>query len=135
MELQTLGLRTGYSQVDVTEFARALTGWTVAGFGHGRLARMITGEPGTASFASALHEPGARTIMGKSYADSGAAQANEVLDDLARHPATARHIATKLARHFIADTPPPRRRRPPAAGLPVFRRRPADALPRAGQIA
>lgn len=107
MELHTLGVRTGYSQADVTEFARTLTGWTVAGFGQGRLARMITGEPGTASFAPTLHEPGARAIMGKSYADGGAAQANAVLDDLARHPATARHIATKLARHFIADAPPP----------------------------
>lgn len=107
MELHTLGVRTGYSQADVTELARALTGWTVAGFVQGRLARLADGPPGDATFAQALHEPGARSIMGKRYPESGGSQAKAVLADLARHPATARHVATKLARHFISDTPPP----------------------------
>ena len=106
MELHTLGVRTGYSQADVTELARALTGWTVAGFARGRIAQLLDGQPGDAVFAAALHEPGARTIMGKRYPESGGEQAKTVLVDLARHPATARHIATKLARHFIADSPP-----------------------------
>lgn len=107
MELHTLGVRTGYGQADVTELASALTGWTVAGFAQGRIARLLDGAPGDAVFAPALHEPGARTIMGKRYPEGGAEQSRAILGDLARHPATARHIATKLARHFIADTPPP----------------------------
>ncbi|CAN5556717.1 DUF1800 family protein [soil metagenome] len=109
MELHTLGVRTGYDQADVTEFARAMTGWTVAGLGQGPGARLagVDGQPGDFIFADRLHEPGARTIMGKSYAEGGERQAQAVLSDLAVHPATARHIATKLARHFVADDPPP----------------------------
>jgi uncharacterized protein (DUF1800 family) len=108
LELHTLGVRTGYSQDDVTEFARALTGWTVAGIGRGRVGPKVMGnrQPGQFLFAEPLHEPGARTIMGKHYGQSGEAQARAVLADLARHPATARHLATKLARHFVADDPP-----------------------------
>lgn len=109
MELHTLGVRTGYSQADVTEFARAMTGWTVSGIGRGPGAR-FTGTDGPAGafvFAEPLHEPGARTIMGKRYNEPGMKQAQAVLDDLAVHPATATHIATKLARHFAGDTPPP----------------------------
>lgn len=110
LELHTLGVRTGYAQADVTEFARALTGWTVAGLGVGPAARMVAGgraEPGDFVFAAPLHEPGTRTIMSKSYSQPGEAQARVILSDLARNPATARHLATKLARHFIADDPPP----------------------------
>lgn len=109
MELQTLGVRTGYTQNDVTEFARALTGWTVAGLGRGPVARLLeAGAPaGSFVFAAPLHEPGSRTIMGRVYRGSGEAQARAVLTDLARSPATARHLATKLARHFVADDPPP----------------------------
>ena len=109
MELHTLGVRTGYSQADVTEFARAMTGFTVAGLNRGPIARFAGtgGSPGDFVFAAPIHEPGARTIMGKRYGQSGEAQAQAVLDDLAVHPATAHHIATKLARHFAGDTPPP----------------------------
>jgi uncharacterized protein (DUF1800 family) len=109
MELHTLGVRTGYSQADVTEFARAMTGWTVSGLGRAPSAR-LTGTEGPAGafvFAEPLHEPGARSIMGKRYDQPGVRQAQAVLDDLAHHPATATHIATKLARHFAGDTPPP----------------------------
>lgn len=104
MELHTLGVRTGYSQADVTELARGLTGWTVAGIG-----RRFGGQgaPGLFRFAPAVHEPGARTLLGQSYAEGGEAQAQAMLDALARHPATATHIATKLARHFAGDNPPP----------------------------
>ncbi len=108
MELHTLGVRTGYTQGDVTEFARAMTGWTVGGIGGGPAARAAGGaEPGRFVFADAVHEPGARMIIGKAYAPAGEGQAQAVLADLAVHPATARHIATKLTRHFAGDTPPP----------------------------
>lgn len=104
MELHTLGVRTGYTQADVTEFAKALTGWRVgplkSGGGQGD-------EPAIYGFRPALHEPGDRTIMGKRYAEQGEAQARAVLHDLAIAPATSRHLATKLARHFVADNPPP----------------------------
>ncbi|MES2989439.1 MAG: DUF1800 domain-containing protein [Pseudomonadota bacterium] len=108
LELHTLGVRTGYGQADVTEFARAMTGWTVSGLGRGQGARFAgtDGEPGGFVFAERLHEPGARTIMGKSWGEQGEGQAAAVLDMLATHPATARHIATKLARHFAGDEPP-----------------------------
>jgi len=109
MELHTLGVRSGYTQADVTEFARALTGWTVAGIGRGPGARMAgtDGTPGDFVFAERLHEPGERTIIGRTYGQEGEKQAQAVLDTFATSPATAQHIATKLARHFAGDTPPP----------------------------
>ena len=104
MELHTLGVRSGYSQTDVTEFARALTGWTVGGLAK----QPILQGPGPGYwFAAPIHEPGSRTVMDKTYSQPGGAQAQAVLDDLAIHPATARHLATKLARHFAADDSPP----------------------------
>jgi uncharacterized protein (DUF1800 family) len=108
LELHTLGVRSGYSQADVTEFARAMTGWTVDGLARGIRAWGLggTGEAGAFMFSERLHEPGSRTVLGRTYAQSGEAQAKAVLADLAAHPATARHIATKLARHFAADDPP-----------------------------
>jgi uncharacterized protein (DUF1800 family) len=109
MELHTLGVRSGYTQADVTEFARALTGWSVAGIGRGPGARMAgtDGTPGDFVFAERLHEPGERTIIGRKYGQEGEQQAQAVLDTLATSPATAQHVATKLARHFAGDTPPP----------------------------
>jgi uncharacterized protein (DUF1800 family) len=107
LELHTLGVRTGYGQADVTEFARALTGWTVAGIARGPAARFSQGEPGQFSFIEQLHEPGSRMILGRRYSEGGEGQAREVLATLAVHPATAHHVATKLARHFAADDPPP----------------------------
>jgi uncharacterized protein (DUF1800 family) len=109
MELHTLGVRTGYTQADVTEFARALTGWTVKGIGRGagaRLAGIDDGQPGDFAFAERLHEPGDRMIIGRKYGQDGEKQAQAVLDTLATSPATAQHVATKLARHFAGDTPP-----------------------------
>lgn len=99
MELHTLGARSGYSQADVTEFALALTGFST-GRTKGR------GQAGAFTFRPGLHEPGQRTIMGKTYGQRGEKQALAVLGDLAAADATATHIATKLARHFIADEPP-----------------------------
>lgn len=108
MELHTLGVRTGYTQADVTEFARAMTGWTVGGIGGGPAARFVADRPvGSFAFVPQVHQPGTRTIMGKAYGQDGEAQASAVLTDLSVHPATARHIATKLARHFAGDNPPP----------------------------
>lgn len=103
LELHTLGVAGGYTQADVTEFARALTGWTMANQRLGRLANAA--EPGSFIYVAAMHEPGTRTVLGKRYG-GGEEQARAILADLARHPSTARHIATKLARHFIADDPP-----------------------------
>jgi len=104
MELHTLGVRSGYSQADVTEFARALTGWTVDGLGGGRAA---PGNPDHFIFRPGQHELGTRTILGKRYAQGGEAQARAALIDFAQSPATATHIATKLARHIAGDEPPP----------------------------
>jgi uncharacterized protein (DUF1800 family) len=107
MELHTLGVRTGYTQADVTEFARALTGWTVGGLGRGPAARLAGGGPiGEFAFAELIHEPGERTIMGRRYGQDGERQARAILLDLAASPATAKHISTKLARHFAGDDPP-----------------------------
>jgi uncharacterized protein (DUF1800 family) len=108
LELHTLGVRAGYSQGDVSELARALTGWTVAGLARGAAARLtrMGVEPGSFVFAERLHEPGSRVILGRSFGRHGEDQASAVLDFLATHPATASHVATKLARHFAGDQPP-----------------------------
>src|SRR6185369_1166318 len=98
------GVRSGYTQSDVTEFARALTGWTVGGFGGA--AQEAESTAGEFIFRPAMHEPGARTIMGRRYDQLGVEQARAVMRDLVREPATATHIATKLARHFAGDDPP-----------------------------
>jgi uncharacterized protein (DUF1800 family) len=105
MELHTLGVDGGYTQADVTELAKILTGWTL--HRPGQPQRAIAAERGGAVFLAPIHEPGDKTLLGKTYRDQGADEADAALEDLARHPATARFIATKLARHFIADDPPP----------------------------
>jgi uncharacterized protein (DUF1800 family) len=103
LELHTLGVNGGYTQNDVTTFAQIITGWSIGG-GKGRLAG---GIPGRFYFRDNLHQPGAKTFMGKTYTESGQRQGEAVLAHLARHPATARFIAAKLVRHFVADEPPP----------------------------
>jgi uncharacterized protein (DUF1800 family) len=100
LELHTLGVGAGYTQADVTEFARILTGWSVAG------PESEAGAIGSFLFKPNWHEPGQRTLLGKTYAEAGVEQGRAALDDLARHSATARHIAAKLVRHFVADDPP-----------------------------
>jgi uncharacterized protein (DUF1800 family) len=107
LELHTLGVSGGYAQEDVTNLARLLTGWTV-----GQL-NVLQSEPGKFFFAANRHEPGSWTVLGRHYsaADAkfeGQKRGERVLDDLARHPATARHIATRLARHFVSEVPPPK---------------------------
>ena len=101
MELHTLGVGGGYAQADVTSLAAILTGWTFAGR-EGKL-----GTPGSFIFVANAHQPGAQMLLGKSYDDPGAAQGEAALTDIARHPATAKFLAGKFARAFIADDPPP----------------------------
>jgi uncharacterized protein (DUF1800 family) len=104
MELHTLGARSGYTQADVTEFARAMTGWSIEAMGAGQMA---SGSPGSFVFRPQLHEPGSRVILGRRYDQPGQEQAAAVLADFAASPATAHHLAGKLARHFAGDTPSP----------------------------
>jgi uncharacterized protein (DUF1800 family) len=104
LELHTLGVDGGYSQADVTSFARVITGWSIGG----PVGRMRSGgTPGRFHFRPEFHEPGARVVLGRSYAENGLRQGEAVLRDLARKPATARFLAGKLARHFVADDPAP----------------------------
>jgi len=100
LELHTLGVRTVYSQDDVTSFAKVLTGWTLLQ----QVSDPVHG--GEFIFIKRMHEPGPQTVIGKTYDDTGVEQGRAVLRDLARHPATAAHVAEKLARHFVADEPP-----------------------------
>jgi uncharacterized protein (DUF1800 family) len=98
MELHTLGVDGGYTQKDVTEVARALTGWTI------RTPRL----GGDFVFEPRLHDQGQKVVLGHVIrAGGGQEDGEQVLDILARHPATARFIATKLVRRFVSDTPPP----------------------------
>lgn len=112
LELHTLGVDGGYSQQDVTEFAKVITGWSIGGaLGEGNrpaLARFQgdAGKPGEFHFRAAMHEPGTKTILGKQYRERGADEGEDVLRTLAMHEKTAAHLATKLARHFVADDPP-----------------------------
>jgi len=101
LELHTLGVRTGYSQQDVTSFAKVITGWSI-------VPPRQPERGGEFMFNPRMHQPGAATVVGRSYADTGFEQGRAVLLDLARAPETAQHVATKLARHFVADEPPPR---------------------------
>jgi len=101
MELHTLGVGGGYSQEDVTSLARIITGWTFAGR-QGQL-----GAPGSFVFNANAHQPGAQRLLGKTYENNGVAQGEAALADIARHPSTAKFIAIKFARHFVADDPPP----------------------------
>jgi uncharacterized protein (DUF1800 family) len=100
LELHTLGVRTVYSQADVTRFADVITGWTIVP------PRAELPRAGEFTFDPRRHEPAAQKVIDKVYPDAGFEQGRAVLQTLAHHPATAKHIATKLARHFVADDPP-----------------------------
>jgi uncharacterized protein (DUF1800 family) len=104
MELHTLGVDGGYGQADVTAFAKVITGWSIGAAGQGIRAG---GAPGEFYFRANVHEPGPQAVLGRRYSQAGLRQGESVLADLAHSPATARHLATQLARHFIADEPPP----------------------------
>ncbi|PPR12163.1 MAG: hypothetical protein CFH41_00197 [Alphaproteobacteria bacterium MarineAlpha11_Bin1] len=98
LELHTLGAGGGYTQKDVTEFAKILTGW--------RFRSSKFDDAGNFAFAKFMHEPGPKTLLGKTYLENGVNEGIQALQVIARHPATAKFVATKLARHFISDTPP-----------------------------
>jgi uncharacterized protein (DUF1800 family) len=100
LELHTLGVRSVYNQSDVTSFANVITGWTIRPF------RQDPERGGEFVFNARMHEPGLQRVVGKAYPDRGFEQGKAVLRDIALHPATANHIATKLARHIVADEPP-----------------------------
>lgn len=118
LELHTVGADAGYTQADVTELARALTGWSIpgprdpaAGQGgrrRGALAQARAVERGPHGFAwrPGIHEPGGRTVMGRRYDQDGVDQGEAILRDLANQPATARRLARRIAVHFVADDPP-----------------------------
>jgi uncharacterized protein (DUF1800 family) len=101
LELHTLGVRTVYKQEDVTSLAKILTGWTIIP------AEVDPDHGAEFTFIRRMHEPGPLTVIGNTYHDSGVAQGRAVLADLARRPATAKHVATKLVRHFVSDEPSP----------------------------
>ncbi len=100
MELHTLGVDGGYTQADVTNFARVISGWTYTDPGNDEI------YGGRFTFAPNRHEPGDIVVLGKTYTENGKKQGEQVLADFARHPSTARFIARKLATAFVADTPP-----------------------------
>jgi uncharacterized protein (DUF1800 family) len=110
LELHSLGADGGYTQRDVQALAAIITGWTYdrpaipAYFNNSRGER--TGAA-LFRFEADAHQPGAQTLLGKSYPAAGVTQGEAALADIARHPSTARFIATKLTRHYIADAPPP----------------------------
>lgn len=99
LELHTLGVDGGYTQADVGQLAAGITGWSIASE-DGPLAG---DAPGTFLFREPAHEPGARQLLGRHYAQAGVAQGEAMLRDLALHPATAAHLAGKLVRHFLGE--------------------------------
>lgn len=109
LELHTLGVNGGYTQGDVQALANIITGWT---YERPRLRDLVRENGGERNggelfqFDAAAHEPGAKVLLNRTYAQDGVAQGEAALNDLARHPSTARFIATKLCRHYVADDPP-----------------------------
>lgn len=106
MELHTLGVDGGYSQQDVRALAEILTGWTI--IRPGRKSRSSDGAPGQFQFQPLAHQPGAKTLLGRRFDAAGEQEGIAAIAMLAGHPATARHIAVELTRHFLADDPPER---------------------------
>lgn len=100
MELHTLGVDAGYSQLDVTELARMLTGWTYD-------QRRLIADNETFRFDARRHDNGAKNWLGKAITPAGQREGEQALDVLAVHPATARHISYQLAQYFVQDAPPP----------------------------
>ena len=101
MELHTLGVDGGYTQKDVTELARVLTGWTITGERDG-------GQGAAFIFRPMLHDSGSKTVLGIRFsAGGGMAEGEKMIHVLAHHPATAHHIALKLCQRLVADDPPP----------------------------
>jgi uncharacterized protein (DUF1800 family) len=115
LELHTLGVDGGYTQKDIVEVARAFTGWTIAPAQaqaqNARVARALKAngavQEGEFRFAPMLHDRGPKTVLGHTIkAGGGIDDGEQVLDIVARHPATAHHIAYQLAQRFVSDDPP-----------------------------
>jgi uncharacterized protein (DUF1800 family) len=123
LELHTLGVNGGYTQPDVQELAKILTGWTINGLGgpaarmqrasqprrrgaSGQTARRETDGPIEFVFLDLLHEPGTKTVLNQRYSDAGIEEGERVIRALCRHPSTAQLVATKLVTHFVSDEPP-----------------------------
>jgi uncharacterized protein (DUF1800 family) len=113
LELHTLGVNGGYTQQDVQELAKILTGWTVGGLarpglGAQRGRRQMGARDDEIGFAfqALLHEPGAKTVIGAKYGDGGVTEGERAIRALCEHPSTARFVAAKLVRHFVSDDPP-----------------------------
>jgi uncharacterized protein (DUF1800 family) len=96
MELHTLGVNGGYTQSDVTELARVLTGWTIA----------QPDDGGQFQFDPKRHEPGTKTVLGEKFYEAGVEEGHQALNMLAHHPATAHFISLSLATKFVSDDPP-----------------------------
>lgn len=99
LELHTLGVNGGYTQQDVTELAKGITGWSVGRPGKDEQQGFV--------YRYNRHEPGERLLLGKTYAEQGLGQGKEMLKDLAKHSSTAHFVCTKIVRHFISDQPNP----------------------------
>jgi uncharacterized protein (DUF1800 family) len=97
MELHTLGVDGGYTQKDVTEVARAFTGWTIE----------KPRQYADFKFDERLHDPDSKMVLGKKIHSGGMKDGEQVIDLLVHHPSTAKFISTKLARRFVSDNPPP----------------------------
>jgi uncharacterized protein (DUF1800 family) len=130
LELHTLGVNGGYTQQDVQELAKILTGWTVHGLGGpadrlmqlanpqrrgarlGGRGRGVSAQPeqpvGPVGFVfqPLLHEPGSKTVLAQRYSEGGVAEGERVIRALCRHESTATFVATKLVTHFVSDQPP-----------------------------
>jgi len=128
LELHTLGVNGGYTQQDVQELAKILTGWTVSGIGgpgdrmaqrdsrprasrfgtlgQARAAGPAAGSPVGFVFQPLLHEPGSKTLLNVKYNEAGIEEGERAIHALCRHDSTARFVATKLVTHFVGDEPP-----------------------------
>jgi uncharacterized protein (DUF1800 family) len=124
LELHTLGVNGGYTQQDVQELAKILTGWTIDGIrspgtqlqrpqlrrrgARGQAAPQPRDADGPIQFAfqELLHEPGSKTVMKERYGEAGVVEGERVIRALCKHPSTAQFIATKLVTHFVSDEPP-----------------------------
>ena len=126
MELHTLGVNGGYTQQDVQELAKILTGWTISGIGGPGALLQQANQPRRRAargqaipprpelngpiqfvFQELLHEPGSKTVLKERYGEAGVEEGERVIRALCRHPSTAQFVATKLVTHFVSDEPPP----------------------------
>jgi len=111
MELHTLGVDAGYTQADVQEMARVLTGLGVrVDAGDAKVKPQLQAQylhAGALEFNPNRHDQGGKNVLGQAIAPAGIGEVHQILERLSRHPATARHVSAQLAQYFVADVPPP----------------------------